>query len=215
VNVSEDVAWKGRRRVPSGLCGVWIGLVLFGCGGAHPLLRPASDAVSTVDISTGVRMTIGPITEAEDWQPDDLALLSRFFSALWVQIRNDSASALTLNPSGAVIYDQSGTPWLALDAVQRAQALRWQPWSWNAWLAHWWWAVRLDQLLKKMDRLQLQRGTVAAGGSHSGLLVFKMIPMPMCRQAELDWTPMQIGNGSADESVLPRTLPPVRMAVEC
>jgi hypothetical protein len=209
------VAWQGWRRVPFGLCGVCIGLVLLGCGGARPLLRPASDAVSTVDIGAGVRISIGPVTDAAEWQPDDIALMSRFFSALWVQIHNESASALTIDPSDALIFDQSGTPWLALDGAQRTQAIRWHPWSWHAWLARWWWADRLDQLLKKMNRLELQQGTVAAGGERSGLLVFKMIPMPMCRQAEFDWTPVPIGNGSADASGLPRTRPSVRMRVEC
>jgi len=179
------------------------------------MLRPAPASNSTASISAGVQLTVSPITASAEWKPDEIALMSRFFSALWIEVRNDSPSTASIDPAGAVIFDQSGTPWLTLDGTQRVLALRWQPWSWHSWLARWWWAGRLEQLLMKMDRLQLQKGAVAAGGARRGLLVFKIIPAPLCRQSELDWTPTRNETDTSAASVPPRTRSPVRVAIGC
>jgi len=93
------------------------------------MLRPSSGTPSTVDLGTGVRVTISPATASPELQPDEISLLARFYSALWIDVRNGTASAVMIGPEGALIFDQTGTPWLALDSAQRGQALRWQAWS--------------------------------------------------------------------------------------
>lgn len=203
----RGVACFGWRRVLGALCALCYGMVLFGCGGASSVLRPSSGTSPTVDLGTGVRVTVNPLTSSPELQPDEISLLSRFYSALWIDVRNGTSSAVMIVPEGALIFDQTGTPWLALDTAQRKQALRWQSWSWRSWLAKWLWASRVEQMMQKLDRLQLESGPLAAGEERRGLLVFKLIPAPECRQAKLEWSMSQVENNPA--------VPMVRMTMEC
>jgi hypothetical protein len=171
------------------------------------MLRPSSEAVPTVAIGAGVRVTISPVADSPELQPEEIALLDRFFRALWVEVRNGASSGVTVDPAGAFIFDRSGTPWVALNAAQRTEVLRWQPWSWRSWLARWLWAGRIERLMRKLDRLQLESGTLGAGGERRGLLVFEAIPTPMCRPAELDWTLARVEHDP--------TVPQVRMEMVC
>ena len=173
-----------------------------------------------MQIGTGVRVTVSPVTASPEFQPEETALLARFYSALWIEVQNGASSAVTIDPAGALIFDQTGTPWVALGKAQREEVLRWQAWSWRSWLARWWWTGRIEQMMRKLDRLQLETGALAAGEVRRGILVFKVIPTPMCRLAELEWTPTPVENGPTVPSDRPGTVPqarmaPVRMALEC
>jgi hypothetical protein len=203
----QGVACFGWRRVRGVLCGVCCGVILFGCGGARTILRPSSGTAPTVEVGAGVRVTVGPVTASSELQPDEISLLARFFSVLWIDVRNGSSAAVMIDPEEALLFDQTGTPWLALDSEQRGQVLRWQAWSWRSWLAKWLWAGRVESLTKKLNRLQLEAGALSAGEERRGLLVFKLVPPPVCRQATLEWRLSQ-ADQTPGESM-------VRMAVEC
>jgi hypothetical protein len=202
----QGVACFGWRRVRGVLCGLCCGIILLGCGGNRTILRPSSVS-STVELGSGVRVTISPVTASSEFQPDEISLLARFYSALWIDVHNGTPSAVMIDPEEALLFDQTGTPWLALDSEQRGQTLRWQAWSWQSWLAKWLWAGRVEQMMKKLDRLQLESGALAAGKERRGLLVFKLIPAPVCRQSRLEW---RMSRGET-----PPVAPMVRMAMEC
>jgi hypothetical protein len=203
----QGVTCFGWRRVRGVLCGVCCSVILFGCGGARTILRPSSVTAPTLELGTGVRVTVSTVTASSELQPDEISLLARFYSALWIDVRNGTSSAVMIDPEDALLFDQTGTPWLALDSEQRLQVLRWQAWSWRSWLAKWLWSGRVEQLMQKLNRLQLEAGALAAGGERRGLLVFKLIPPPVCRQSTLEWRLSQ-----AD---LPPGESMVRMAMEC
>jgi len=62
-------------------------------------------------------------------------------------------------------------------------------------------------MMQKLDRLQLESGALAAGEERRGLLVFKLIPAPVCRQAKLEWRMSRVETTPA--------VPMVWMAMEC
>jgi hypothetical protein len=179
------------------------------------MLRSSSGTAPTVEIGAGVRVTISPVTASPELQPEEIALLDRFFRALWIEMHNGTSSSVLVDPAGALIFDRSGTPWVALDSAQREEELRWQPWSWRSWLARWMWAGRIKRVMKKLDRLQLESGPLDAGGERRGLLVFKAIPTPMCGRAELEWTLARVEHDPAVSTVTHPAVLPVRMAMAC
>ncbi len=208
-------AW---RWIIGGLC---CGIVLIGCGGARSLLRPLPEAPSTVDVGAGVRVTVDAITASTElgatgltspgFTPDDVELLARFYTVLWVEVRNEGSLVVTVAPERAIVFDRTGTPWIALDRTQRVRTLRWRPWSWEAWLAGWVSAGRIARLTAKLDRLQLESGSLAAGEMRRGVLVFKRIPAPVCRQATLEWKAARAESDPASSS----TMSMVQLALGC
>ncbi|MBI3621465.1 MAG: hypothetical protein HY208_04680 [Nitrospirae bacterium] len=211
-------AGGGVWRSIGGVCVLSCGLVLTGitgCGGARSILRPLPETPSTVEITTGLRVTVAPVTAAPELGDDDVALLSRYYSALWVEMRHDAPLPVSVDPVGAIVFDRTGTPWVALNRAQRVQALKWRPWSWRAWTASWMAAGRLERLMDKLDRLQLAEGPLAIGETRRGLLVFRQIASPACQQSSLEW---RAGRIDAETGNPPAIAPPiamVRMAIGC
>jgi len=186
---------------------------ITGCGGARSILRPLPEATpATVEITAGLRVTVAPVTSAPELGGDDVALLSRFYSALWIEMRNGAPLPVTVDPVGAIVFDRTGTPWVALSRAQRVQILKWRFWSWRAWTATWMSAGRLEQLTGKLDRLQLAEGPLATGETRRGLLVFNRISTPACQQAALEWRAGRIEAETITPPVIaPPITPPIAM----
>jgi len=183
---------SGRQWLLGGVCSLSVGIALAGCAGGRSVLRPLPDVPSTIDVGAGLRVAVDAITAPPESGPpeltaDDVELLNRFYTAMWVQVSNGTSAAMTVEPGEAVLFDRTGTPWVALDRTQRMRALRWRPWSWSAWVAGWTSADRLTQLTAKLDRLQFAPGPLPAGETRRGVLVFNRIPAPVCERAELEW----------------------------
>jgi hypothetical protein len=204
-------AGVGVRRIIGAVCLLWCGMALVGCGGARSILRPSPETPETVDITTGFRVTLAPVTAAPDLDGDDVRLLSRFYTALWVEMRNDAPLPVTVDPAAAIVFDRTGTPWVALNRTQRVQVLKWRPWSWGAWKAGWVSAGRLEQLTAKLDRLQLGAGPLAVGETRRGVLIFKQMPTPVCQRSTLEWWAGRVEEGTVNPPVMTM----VRMAMEC
>jgi len=210
---AEDRA--GWRRISGGLCVMCFGIVLVSCGDGRFMLRPLPEVPSAVETGTGVRVTVDPVSTSPELNPDEIDLLARFYSALWVEVRNGTASPVIIEPGGVMIFDQTGTPWVALDRTQRKQVLRWRSWSYRSWFARWFLAGRLNQLTAKLDRLQLEAGALTAGEAQHGLLLFKPIPASVCRRMTMEWQAAGTGNRETLSAATPPGRPMVHMALGC
>jgi hypothetical protein len=172
-----------RHRGGAALCGICGLAALLGCGGALPVLRPAAGAAASVEWLPGVPVEIRSIRTAPGWEPDDAQLLSHFYTAIWVEVRNDTSAGVALEPGRAVLLDVTGTPWLMLDQAQRGSIRRWRPWSWGTWLYSRLFSSRIAAMEERLNREQLRGGPLASGERRRGLLLFKPMPLPACQPA--------------------------------
>jgi len=201
----------GVWRIIGGVCALWCGVMVVGCGGARSILRPVPETPSTVEITTGLRVTVAPVTDVPELRGEVAEVLARFYTALWVELRNEAPLPVTIDPGGAIVFDRTGTPWVALNRTQRVQALEWRPWSWEAWKAGWVSADRLKALTAQLDELQLTEGLLGVGQTRRGLLVFKRISAPGCQRAVLEWRAARVEEGTVN----PPAMSMVRMAMGC
>jgi hypothetical protein len=188
------------------LCGIGIGAAVIGCVGAPPVLRPSAGPAA-VELSPGLSVGVMSLSEAPGWGHDDALMLGARYTAVWVQVRNETTERVALDPRRAVVFDAAGTPWLSLDEAQRTAVRRWHVWSWRAYWRDRFSPSRMAELEGRVTRDQFREGWLAPAELRQGLLLFKPMPPAACRAAMLEW-PMEAG--AADGAP-----PPMRLLLQC
>jgi hypothetical protein len=178
------------------------------------MLQPVPEADAVMAGPSNVHVQVEAVPASPALTPHEIDLLSHLYTVLRVRVRNDAGRPVALNPSRAILYDQTGTPWLALDESQRAGYRRWPPWSLPVFFREQFFGTRIAQLEKKLNVVTLPSEWMGPGDERTGLLLFQPIPESVCRHVVLEWSGWRVEReeqGKTEETELPT----IRISLQC
>lgn len=183
--------------LPSRASWIFVTLCLLAsaCGTRAPYLNPVTPGT---DSSAGSNQVIVEITPVEtsgfrNTERERLGIdLSAYFTAFEVTIRNQTSRAVTVDGQDAHILDDDRTSYTVLSVEESLDYYRSRGSSDETVLV----MPRPLSVIKdemgKIRQVRLKSGEILPGGSETGILLFRKMPLEKCRKVSLSFKGVRI-----------------------